>query len=136
MNFVIYLLLKRKKIQFYKIYKKKYLIRLFNIFIIHIAFLLSLYTKLNNFFSYIGLFISAFAFIYYLYATLEIISENKKLSLDLISRYKKNENLLISEFNYINKFLKDNCNSELHKNDYSVRKVTKQVIKILIAYYD
>lgn len=136
MNFVIYLLLKRKNIQFYKIYKKKYLRILFNIFLIHILFLLGLHAKLNNLLSSIGLLISAIAFIYYFYVMLKVKSENEKLSLDLISRYKKNQNLLISEFQYINNFIINNCNSELNKNDYSVRAVTKQVRKIFFTHYD
>ena len=136
MNFVIYLLLKRKNIQFYKIYKRKYLLILFNIFLIHIIFLLGLYAKLNNLLSSIGLLISAIAFIYYFYVMLKVKSENEKLSLDLINRYKKNQNLLISEFQYINNFIINNCNSELNKNDYSVRSVAKQVRKIFFAHYD
>lgn len=136
MNFVIYLLLKRKNIQFYKIYKRKYLLILFNIFLIHILFLLGLHAKLNNLISSVGLLISAIAFIYYFYVMLKVKSENEKLSLDLINRYKKNQNLLISEFQYINNFIINNCNSELNKNDYSVRAVTKQVRKIFFTHYD
>lgn len=135
MNMILYLLLKKENIPFFAIYStqiyvKIFLILLFCIIAVVAILFVPTFPLLLILFK-IQFFIGVVLFGCGIQLLISIKSKNKKFELDLINRYKQNGNLSIGEYNYINSFFIENYGEELKKNDYSVRSVERQIVKII-----
>jgi hypothetical protein len=129
---LLYLLLKKENIPFYAIYAKIYYRKLFFSLFLGIAPLSAIYFLDIVFFKIIVSFY-IILHVYCFYMIITIKNKNEKAKVDLINRYKRNEYLLISEYEYINSFLIREFNTELNKNDFSIRSVSKQARKIILS---
>ncbi|MFQ1018115.1 hypothetical protein [Gilliamella sp. BG7] len=129
MELIIYLLLKKNNILYYELYKKRILFYLIFSFVILIDlfFFLFYYDFFSNEIAFLLAVLITLPFIFFIKVIMKIKRENKKLIFYLEDLYKKNGQMFIGDYNYINKFLLENRFCTLNKDDFFIRSVSNQL---------
>lgn len=132
MNLIIYFLLKKERMYFYPIYKKKILITLFLIIILTIPIvIISPYFFKSYLFAILNIiiYINLLLIILLLITFIRLRDHYFSLKDVLEMKYKNNGNISLSDFNYLKEKLAEN--GIILNDDLSIKSILNQIDKII-----
>jgi hypothetical protein len=129
MELLTYLILKKNNIIYYEVYKKKILFYLIfsAVFFISIYFIIFYSKFFLNEINFLLIILTSLPTIFFIKTILKIRRKNNRLIFYLEELYKKDGNILIGDYNYINEFLLKTRGCTLNKNDYFIKSIVNQL---------